>query len=225
MAFTDWGSIAVCVFDYDVKYDEFEVSYRSRSGVLYSQEWQATSAIIFNYNQVRHVDPNSNPGLVIYYIRAAVPGTLFARFEAESWAVERIIFSDMRVTLTQLITMLPDDENNRRAILFAKTDDGRCVELRTPSFDVAIENIATLSTSIIRGTYGLAGYEITLDDLRATLTIGIDSGAYFTSSSEDTSVVLGSENLGIATSIFAGAYIGNTSGNGTIPIPPSPLTL
>lgn len=122
---------------------------------------------------------SATPGetdLVLYYLRPALPKTIFARFEREGFLVEHVINVDLPVPLSKLIG---SEAIEGRHYLYALDSIGRDVTLRTGVYAVKIAgDKLKLSAAVARGTYRQSAIPATSTGDKVKLKIAIVSGAY-----------------------------------------------
>lgn len=138
--------------------------------------WEGRSPALFSAGLVVKGE-DAPSGLVCYYLKAEDPRILYARFERDLYAIERIILPSVRVSLERLIRATSHDT---KVLLYALDDRGRDITLTSPRHPITDSDSATLDVALVGGDVFVVGVEagsIGLD--AATLDIGAPFGQVF----------------------------------------------
>lgn len=137
--------------------------------------WEGVSPALFYTGHV--VRGDDAPGLVCYYLKASDPTILYARFERDLYAEERIILPSVRVPLARLVGAASYDT---KVLLYALDDRGRDITLTTPRHPATSADAATLDTAFVSGNVYEVGVEAGVVGLdAATLDIAAPFGQVY----------------------------------------------
>jgi len=120
--------------------------YVDDAGTIATYAWRGRSPVLYYSGHVLHGDPSEGQ-LVCYYLHPEMPRVLYARFESEGFATERIVMPALRLGLAQLINVVTIEDAliGGKVALYALSVRGRDVTLTTA------EHIPTFAESAFLG--------------------------------------------------------------------------
>jgi hypothetical protein len=147
--------------------------YDDTSETVSTFNWNGVSPALF-YAALVVKNPPTPGGLVCYYLNPDSPKVVYARFEADNFATERIIMPEVRVPLARLIGTT---SHGAKLVLYALDDQGRDVTLTTPVHPPAPHEAMSLDVTFVDGAVlFLAVDGGTFDEDAATLDISAPFG-------------------------------------------------
>lgn len=110
--------------------------YTDTSGAIATTEYTGFSPILW-YSGLLDTADDPNSGLVLFYLKSERPSQLFARFQLEGFATERIVIADLRTPLKRLISTFAW---GRQQYLLAIDKYDRAVTLKSPIYPVRMND-------------------------------------------------------------------------------------
>jgi hypothetical protein len=183
-AWNERGDLAIAI---QKDKDHIELKqYTDDLGNIATYSWKGRSPALFYSGRVLNGDPSQGQ-LVCYYLSTAAdfPELLYARFESEGWATERIVMPSMRTALKRLIhvdtiqsdfmLLQPTQHVLSEAVmadfgvvLYAIDEDDRDVTLTTLQHILTFDERANLNINLEGG--GL------FENSAANVDAGLDKG-------------------------------------------------
>lgn len=173
------------------------------TGEVATYSWPGVSPQLF-LNWLVYFDENKGgDDLVCYYLNPVRRNVLYARFERDNFAIERIIHPDLPVYIDYIVNSFV--ENRFTQVLLARTSGGESATFTSPIYGVHADDKAKLSARIISGVYALVTkpLDAPVSDDKATFTASIVGGGM-------TELKVGStvtdDKATLSAEIIAGAY-------------------
>lgn len=133
--------------------------YSDDIGTTQNFRFTGLSPLLF-CNWLTYYGPNNeDTDVVCYYLKTHRSNTLFARFQHEGYAIERVINDDLPVNLGYLIHTY---ESENQQVLMAKSDLGDNVTLSSPTYGVFRLEESVLSIPLPSGTYNATAVNNTI---------------------------------------------------------------
>lgn len=125
--------------------------YTSAAGAVGAVTFAGYSAVLLYTGLRAHGAPFLG-GLAVYYLRAAQPHKIYARFEQDGYAVERVVMPDLRIIPARLISATSYGAKLQIRLIDSL---GRDVDLFTAGYAVTGADQQTLAAVFLDGTYPL----------------------------------------------------------------------
>lgn len=169
-----WSSEALLAIAIQKDEDTIELKqYIEDDGEIATYTWEGQSPVLVNSAAVVKGDP-SEGGLVCYYLKEDKPRIIYARFERDDYATERVVMPELRVPLVRLIRA---SSFQTKMQLFALDDQGRDVTLTTPIHPGRFDDAADLAVGLVGGAiYNLAVNRGEIASEKSTLDIAAPFG-------------------------------------------------